>query len=336
MYDHLADYFPRRSREQLVYFSNILCLAIAEFHLTSGCTTSGICSPVLPQIVEAELPPLDAYLHEHEVGTQDMCILSEAAIKHLRVWLHRVNMTVRYDEARADSPHDEDHKLGALLDYFLMPNNTGVTLEDILCRVVVENVNTLQVCLVKCKKVLKEVTKTQGKLLTKVVKLKITLEKSHPKEVTHKEASEALHQATGQLVQVRDTITHHTVEIVRIEELLRERESTEEESSSPEEGLLPGSGSRDSPAPVQQEQDDFEMEDVENTSNLPQGMATQTNPIPEEMEDDPDKTEDDPSTVGGVDPPSQGDEQIIIEGGGTTPITPAEDQLLGMTIRRRT
>ena len=71
-----------------------------------GCTTSGMCSPVLPQIMEAKLPPLDVYLHVHEVGTRDTCILSEAAIKHLRVWLHRIDMTVRYDEAKADSSHD--------------------------------------------------------------------------------------------------------------------------------------------------------------------------------------------------------------------------------------
>ena len=64
-----------------MYFSNVLCLAIAEFHLTSGCTPTGMCSPVLPQVVEPELPPLETYLHGREVGTQDVSILSEAAIK---------------------------------------------------------------------------------------------------------------------------------------------------------------------------------------------------------------------------------------------------------------
>ena len=81
IYDRLETYFPHRSEKQLVYFSNVLCLAITEFHLTSGCTPAGTCSPVLPQVVEAELPPLEMYLHEREVGMQDVCILSEAAIK---------------------------------------------------------------------------------------------------------------------------------------------------------------------------------------------------------------------------------------------------------------
>ena len=64
-----------------MYFSNVLCLAIAEFHLTSGCTPTGMCSLVLPPVVEAELPPLETYLHDRELGMQDVCILSEAAIK---------------------------------------------------------------------------------------------------------------------------------------------------------------------------------------------------------------------------------------------------------------
>ena len=51
-------------------------------------------------------------------------------------------------------------------------------------------------------------------------------------------------------------------------------------------------------------------------------MATQTDPTPEEVEDDP-------SEVGEVDLMAPQDERIIIEGGGTTPITPADDQLLG-------
>ena len=45
-------------------------------------------------------------------------------------------MTMRYNEARANCPCDDDHKLGTLLDYFLMPEKTGVSLEHIISRVV--------------------------------------------------------------------------------------------------------------------------------------------------------------------------------------------------------
>ena len=215
-----------------MYFSNVLCLGIAEFHLTSGCTPTGMCSPVLPQVVEAELSPLEMYLHGREVGMQDVCILSKAAIKQLRAWLHRIDMTIRYDEARANSPCDDDHKLGALLDYFLMPKNTGVSLEDLIGRVVAENVDALEVRLVKSKKVLKEATKTQLKLLTRVAKQKMAQEKIQPTEAAYQDTMRVLRQMTEQLDRVRSTIAHHTVDIACIEALLKDCKSMEEESSS--------------------------------------------------------------------------------------------------------
>ena len=182
-----------------MYLSNVLCLSIAEFHITSRCTPLGMCSPVLLPVVEAELPPLEMYLHDRELGTQDVCILSEAAIKRLGVWLHRVDMTMRYNEARANSPCDGDHKLGTLLNYFLMPENMGVSLENIIGQVVAKNVDALEVRLVKSKKVLKEATKTQTKLLTRVAKQKLALEKGHPTKEVHEEATRVLHQTNEQL-----------------------------------------------------------------------------------------------------------------------------------------
>ena len=116
VYDRLEKFFPCKTTEQLVYFSNILCLSISEFHLTSACSPPGMCAPVLPPVVEAELPPLENYLHEGELEAQDVCVRCIAAIKRLGVWLHRVDMTTRYNEARANSPCSDDHKLGALLE----------------------------------------------------------------------------------------------------------------------------------------------------------------------------------------------------------------------------
>ena len=319
VYDHLKTYFPHKSEEQLVYFSNVLCLSIAEFHLTSGCTPLGMCSPVLPPVVEAELPPLETYLHDREQGMQDVRILSKAAIKQLGAWLHRVDMTMRYNEARANSPCDDDHKLGALLDYFLMPENTGVSLEDIIGRVVAENVDALEVRLIKSRKLLKEASKTQTKLLTHVAKQKLALEKGHPTKVAHDEAAKVLSQMTKQLDRARATVSKHTANIAHIEALLEDCESTDEESSSSGESSSPESGSRDPPAATpkgrEEEEHDIEIRDVENDPNLPQGMATQTDPPPEATGDYSESNRD----------IIVEDERIIIEGGGVTSITPADN-----------
>ena len=183
--------------------------------------------------------------------------------------------------------------------------------------------DTLEVRLVKSKKVLKEATKTQSKLLTRVAKQKMAQEKSHPTEAAYQETTRALCQTTEQLDRVRSTIAHHTVDIARIEALLKECESTEEESSSPGEGSPLRSGSRDPTTTTQQGHDDehdIEMRDIGDIPNPAQGMATQTNPPPEAMEDDPESEKD----------VIVENEWIIIEGGGITPITPADDRLLDL------
>ena len=267
--------------------------------------------------MKAELPPLETYLHEHEVGTQDVRILSEAAVKRLRVWLHRIDMTMSkwLGKAKADSIFSKEFKLGDLLDFFLMPDNTNVSLDDIFWWAVAENIDALQVHLVKCKKILKQANKTHGKLLIQMAKLKETQEKSLPTEVAHVKATAALHQMADQLEQMRETISSHTEEIAHIKKLLKEREFSED-SSSQEDDPTPGPGLGD---PTQQE--DVKMEDDKGDSNPPQGTATQTDPPTVEAEENLE-------AVGGVDPMTPGEDQITMEGGGTTPIILADDKLL--------
>ena len=80
------------------------------------------------------------------------------------------------------------------------------------------------------------------------------------------------------------TITSHTEEMAHIKKLLKERESSEDDSSSPEDDPTPGSGLGNPIGTTQQ--DDVEVEDVEDDSNLPQGTATQTNPPAEGAQED--------------------------------------------------
>ena len=88
VYDRLKKFFPRKTKEHLVYFSNVLCITLSEFHLTSACSPLGMCALVLLPVVEAELPPLENYLHEDELGLQDIHVCCIAAIKQLGAWLH--------------------------------------------------------------------------------------------------------------------------------------------------------------------------------------------------------------------------------------------------------
>ena len=293
--------------------------------------------PVLPLVVEAELPPLENYLHEGELEAQDVHVCCIAAIKRLGVWLHWVDMTTRYNEARANSPCSNDHKLGALLDFLLMPENTGVSLKHIFNWVVAENVDALEMRLVKSKKLLKEALKAQTKLLTRLTKQKMTPEKTRLSKKVCDETSKALSQTTAQLDQARTTIAQHTADIVHIKALLEDCKSVDEESSSSRGSINPEPGAEDPPATTPQDREeedphDIEMKDVEDDPNPPPPSEQDDDPLPVPVQaaqsdpphggkEDQEGTRDDRDVI-------VKDKRIIIEAGGTTPITLAEDQLL--------
>ena len=285
VYDRFKKFFPRKTKDQLVYFSNVLCISLSEFHLTSACSPLGMCAPVLPPVVEAELLPLKNYLHEEELESQDIHVCCIAAIKWLGVWLHRVDMTTRYNEARANSPCSHDHELGALLNFLLMPENTGIGLRHIMDWVVAKNVDTLEMRLVKSRKLLKEASKTQTKLLTHLMKQKMTLEKAHISKKTSDETHEVLSLTTEQLDRARTTITQHTADIAHIESLLKECESMDEESRFSEESTGPEPRAEDPQTAMPQGREeegphDIKMKDVEDDPNLPPLLEQDDNLLP--------------------------------------------------------
>ena len=144
--------------------------------------------------------------HEGELEAQDVSSCCIAAIKQLRVRLHRVDMTTQYNKARANSPCSDDHKLGTLLDFLLIPENTSVGLKHIIDQVVAENVDALEMPLVKSKKLLKEASKAQTKLLTWLTKQKMTLEKTSLSNKICDQTSKVFSQTTAQLDQARTTV----------------------------------------------------------------------------------------------------------------------------------
>ena len=135
-----------------------------------------------------------------------------------------------------------------------MPENTGVGLKHIFDWVVAENVDALKMCLIKSKKLLKEASKSQTKLLTQLTKQKMTLEKTRLSKKVCDETSKALSQTTAQLDQVRTTITQHTADITHIKALLKECESVDEESSSSRGSIDLEQGAEDPSAATPQDQ----------------------------------------------------------------------------------
>ena len=216
-----------------------------------------------------------------------------------------------------------------------MPENTSVGLKHVINRVVTENVDALKVRLVKSKKLLKEASKTQTKLLTRLAKQKMTLEKTHLSKKVCDKTSKVLSQTTEQLDWARTTVATHTADIVHIEALLKDCESADEESNSSGESSAPEAGSGDPPADTpqgQEEEDphDIEMRDVEDDPNPPPPSEQDDDPlpIPAALTDPPPKENGDCEDMEDSKDIIIEDERIIVETGGATPIKLAEDQLL--------
>ena len=147
-----------------------------------------------------------------------------------------------------------------------------------------------------------------------------------------------LSQTTEQLDRVRTTIAQHSADITHIKSKLEECESTDEESSYSEENGDPKPRAQDPPTATPQgheeEEDphDIEMEDVRDDPIPPPpskqdddllpvpAQAVQSNP-PHGSKEDWEGVRDDRDVI-------VKDERIVVEAGGTTPITLAEDQLL--------
>ena len=147
-----------------------------------------------------------------------------------------------------------------------------------------------------------------------------------------------LSQTTEQLDQARTTVAQHTADIAHIKSKLKECESTDEESSYSEESgdLKPRAQGPPTATPQGREEEedphDIEMED-EGDDPIPPPTWEQDNdllPVPAQavQSDPPHRGEEDREGVRDDRDVIVKDERIVIESGGTTPITLAEDQLL--------
>ena len=153
------------------------------------------------------------------------------------------------------------------------------------------------------------------------------MEKGNSTQAARADTTKELGQINKQLKQVKDTVTKHTTDIAHIKALLEDCESVEEESISSGESSPPGPESEDPPEATPQgqgeQEQDVEMRDEEADSNPTPGTANQSDPQsdtpPEAGEEGPKSKHDDVIVE---------EERIVIEAGGATPITPADDGLL--------
>ena len=130
---------PEMGAEELQCLNNQVLLMIAEYHLTSASQGTHRILPVLPEGAAQLMPPVDEYLPGSFEGCRDVRVTDQAQILRVATWLHHLDLTTTYGTEIAASPQVEDYDFGPLLEYFLMPKLTNVTLQEVAARVAQEN-----------------------------------------------------------------------------------------------------------------------------------------------------------------------------------------------------
>ena len=143
----LRESHPDMEAEELLRLNNQVLIMIAEYHLTSTSQGSHRILPVLPEGAAWLMPPLDEYLQGSFDGCRDVRVTDRAQILRVATWLHRLDLSATYGAEIAASPRVQDYDIGPLLEYFLMPKLTDITLEEVALRVAQENRCDMEVSL---------------------------------------------------------------------------------------------------------------------------------------------------------------------------------------------
>ena len=143
----LREGHPELGAEELQCLNNQVLLMIAEYHLTSASQGTHHVLPVLLEGATWLMPPLEDYLPGSFDGCRDVRVTDRAQILHVAVWLHRLDLHATYGVEIAASPRVEDYNIGPLLEYFLMPKLSDITLGEVASRVAQENHRDMEISL---------------------------------------------------------------------------------------------------------------------------------------------------------------------------------------------
>ena len=135
----LREGHPELGAEELQRLNNQVLLMIAKYHLTSASQGTHRILPVLPEGAARLIPPLEDYLPGSFDGCRDVRVTDRAQILCVAIWLHRLDLRATYGVEITASPRVEDYDIGPLLEYFLMPKLSDITLGEVASRVAEEN-----------------------------------------------------------------------------------------------------------------------------------------------------------------------------------------------------
>ena len=262
----LRESHPEMGAEELQRLNNQVLLMIAEYHLTSASQGTHHVLPVLPEGAAWLIPPLDDYLHGSFDGCHDVRVTDRAQILRIAAWLHRLDLSATYGAEIAASPRVEDYDIRPLLEYFLMPKLSDITLEEVAARVAQENRRNMEISLRDLHKE-RDLLRNEIELLASAQdneqrrEMKKTLKRrldTHRRELhSNQEPISRLEELLG-LEQSREPPTAQGRLDVIVEETTETTVMTAQEAES--EATPPGGPTGDATTPVREAEQDMETE----------------------------------------------------------------------------
>ena len=119
--------------------NQVVCM-IAEYHLMNSARVSLTQSPILPEAAKPLLPNLKSYVPNISFeGSRDVRVMDRAKALRVAVWLHRLDMSIRGDEAASETLDASRHCLGCLLESFLVSPTHGLLFREVVAQCLYEN-----------------------------------------------------------------------------------------------------------------------------------------------------------------------------------------------------
>ena len=118
--------------------NQVACM-ITEYHLTASAHQSSLL-PIIPHEVAPLLPPLKNYVPGVSFeSTQDVRVMDHAMALRVAIWLHQLDMAMGGEPLASESLEARQHYLDPLLESFLTPRMSGLTYQEVVDHVLMEN-----------------------------------------------------------------------------------------------------------------------------------------------------------------------------------------------------
>ena len=119
--------------------NQVLCM-IAEYHLTGLAQGSSSISPVLLEVAQDLLPPIEDYLAGDKFqGLRDVRVVGRAKTLRITSWLYHLDMATDGDETASLSLEATQHGMGPLLELLLAPMTSSLMFAQVVQCVLAEN-----------------------------------------------------------------------------------------------------------------------------------------------------------------------------------------------------